>query len=166
MADLFAVLDELGVRFTRYDHEPVFTCEAAVAAIPDKSSVQTKNLFLRDKPGRRHFLLVTSCEKAVDIKRFAEQIGAGHLSFGSAERLEKHLGVTPGSVTILGLVNDAAHAVELYIDADVWSRPAWNCHPLVNSATLVIGRGDIERFLAHTGHAPHVVTVEGRAEGN
>jgi Ala-tRNA(Pro) deacylase len=163
MPDLYALLDELGIDFTKYEHDAVFTCEAALAAVPDKRSVQTKNLFLRDKPGRRHFLLVTSCEKAVDIKRFAEQIGAGHLSFGSAERLEKRLGLTPGSVTVLGLMNDPSHAVELYVDADVWNREWWNCHPLVNTATLVLSRSSIERFLAHTGHVPRVVSLETRA---
>lgn len=162
MPDLYQVLDQLGVHFTRYDHEAVFTCEAALAAVPDATSVQTKNLFLRDKPGRRHFLLVTSCEKSVDIKRFAEAIGAGHLSFGSADRLQKHLGLTPGSVTVLGLINDPSHAVELYVDADVWRREKWNCHPLINTSTLVIARPDIDRFLAHTGHTARVVTLEER----
>jgi Ala-tRNA(Pro) deacylase len=162
MPDLYQTLDQLGIEFTKYEHEPVFTCEAALAAVPDPRSVQTKNLFLRDKPGRRHFLLVTSCEKAVDIKAFADKIDAGHLSFGSAERLEKHLGLTPGSVTVLGLINDPSHAVELYVDAEVWKRDRWNCHPLINSATLVLSRASIETFLAHTGHTPHVVTLEAR----
>lgn len=160
---IYEVLAELGIDYTRYDHEPVHTCEAALAAVPDPSSVQTKNLFLRDKPGRRHFLLVTTCEKAVDIKKFAEAIGAGHLSFGSAERMQKHLGLTPGSVTVLGLINDPSHNVELYVDADVWSRDRWNCHPLINTATLVIAKPDIEKFLAHTGHTPHIVKLEERA---
>jgi Ala-tRNA(Pro) deacylase len=159
MADLYAVLDELGIEYTKYEHEAVHTCDAAVAAVPDKSSLQTKNLFLRDKPGRRHFLLVTSCAKAVDIKQFAESIDAGRLSFGSPERLEKHLGVTPGSVTVLGLINDPSHAVELYVDADVWKSEKWNCHPLVNTATLVIAKPDIEKFLEHTGHAPRIVRI-------
>ena len=71
----------------------------------------------------------------------------------------KHLGVTPGSVTVLGLINDAAHAVEVYIDADVWAREKWNSHPLINTATLVNGKADMEKFLAHTGHRPRVVTL-------
>ena len=162
MSDLYALLAELGVQFTKYEHEAVFTCEAALAAVPDARSVQTKNLFFRDKPGRRHFLLVTSCDKAVDIKRFAETVDAGHLSFGSAERLQKHLGLTPGSVTILGLINDPSHGVELYVDADVWNREWWNCHPLTNTATLVLSRGDIEAFLAHTGHEARVVRLVSR----
>ena len=164
MADLYATLEQLGISYDKYEHEPLFTCEAALAAVPDKTSIQTKNLFLRDKPGRRHFLLVTSCEKAVDIKKFAERIGAGHLSFGSPERLEKRLGLTPGSVTVLGLINDPSHAVELYVDSDVWKRDRWNCHPLINTKTLVLARSDIERFLAHTGHTARVVDVDERTE--
>lgn len=159
MPDVHALLDSLGVRYERYDHAPVFTCDEADAAVPNHGAIQTKNLFLRDKRGRRHLLLVTSCEKAVDIKRFAEQVDADRLSFGSPERLMKYLGVTPGSVTVLGLMNDIERGVELCVDADVWHTPAWRCHPLINTATLVISREDIERFLEHTGHTPRIVTL-------
>src|SRR5829696_7169578 len=103
--DLLAILDELNIGYEHHKHEAVFTCEQAEAAMPSTDAVQTKNIFLRDKRGRRHLLLVTTCEKAVDIKRFANQANADHVSFASAERLAKHLGVTPGSVTVLGLVN-------------------------------------------------------------
>ena len=162
MSDVYTLLDSLDIRYERYDHAPVFTCDEADAAVPNHAAVQTKNLFLRDKRGRRHFLLVTTCEKAVDIKRFADQIDADHLSFGSPERLAKYLGVTPGSVTVLGLMNDTAGAVELYVDVEVWATHSWRCHPLINSVTLVITRLDIERFLAKTGHAPRVVQLEAR----
>jgi Ala-tRNA(Pro) deacylase len=162
MSDVYALLDSLGIRYERYDHAPVFTCDEADAAVPNHAAVQTKNLFLRDKRGRRHILLVTSCEKAVDIKGFAHQVDADHLSFGSPERLAKYLGVTPGSVTVLGLMNDAEHAVELCVDGDVWRTPSWRCHPLINSATLVLSRDDVERFLAHTGHQASVVELNAR----
>ena len=164
MPDIYALLESLSIPFERYDHAPVFTCDEADAAVPNTAAVQTKNLFLRDKRGRRHILLVTSCAKSVDVKRFADQIDADHLSFGSAERLEKYLGVTPGSVTVLGLMNDALNAVELCVDADVWHTPSWRCHPLINSVTLVLARTDIERFLSHTGHTPRVLKLEERRE--
>src|SRR5438067_13322323 len=115
MPDVYALLDSLGVPYERYDHAPVFTCDEADAAVPNVDAVQTKNLFLRDKRGRRHILLVTSCGKAVDIKRFAQQIGADHLSFASADRLAKYIGLTPGSVTVLGLINDTERVVELVV---------------------------------------------------
>ena len=162
MNALDALLAALGIPYERYDHAPVFTCEEAEAAVPRPDAVQTKNLFLRDKRGRRHLLVITSCEKSVDVKRFADLANADHLSFASAERLQRYLGVSPGSVTVFGLMNDAQHEVELYVDDVVWRAAQWRCHPLVNSATLVVSRGDIERFLAHTGHTPHVVTLAER----
>ena len=71
----------------------------------------------------------------------------------------KYLGVEPGSVTVLGLIHDTENAVEVYIDRDVWNAPLWRCHPLVNTATLVIPRQGIERFFEHTGHKPRVIDL-------
>jgi Ala-tRNA(Pro) deacylase len=161
--DIFDVLAMLGIPYARHDHAPVFTCEEAAAAVPvEPGTSHTKNLFLRDKKGRRHWLLVTDCAKSVDLRQLAPTIGADHLSLGSAERLARYLGVTPGAVTILALINDRDHAVELVIDADVWAAARLRCHPLVNTSTLVITRGDVERFLTLTGHAPAIVRVAGR----
>jgi Ala-tRNA(Pro) deacylase len=157
--ELYALLDALDLPYVKYEHEPVFTCEAALAAVPDPTSVQTKNLFLRDKRGRRHMLVITSCAKAVDIAHIAREVDADRLSFGSAERLQAHLGVTPGSVTLFGLVHDPAHTVELVVDAEMWREAKWRCHPLVNTATVVLAREGVEAFLAHTGHTPRVITT-------
>ncbi len=160
---LVALLRELEISYERYDHAPVHTCEQADVAVPNIDAVQTKNLFLRDKRGRRHLLLVTSCTKSVDLKAFGEQAGVDHISFASAERLATYLGVEPGSVTILGLFVDTGHAVELYVDGDVWQSPRWRCHPMVNTATLVLTRDAIEQFLARTGHRPTVVPITTRS---
>jgi Ala-tRNA(Pro) deacylase len=153
------LLTSLDIPFERVDHAAVFTCDEAYAAMPGHDSVQTKNIFLRDKRGRRHLLLVTTCEKVVDVKTFAERVDADRLSFASPERLMKYLGVAPGSVTVLGLLHDRENAVELYVDRDVWNAPLWRCHPLVNTATLVIPRAGIERFLEHTGHRVQVIDL-------
>jgi Ala-tRNA(Pro) deacylase len=159
--DIYSLLARLDIPYARYDHAPVFACAEAVAAVPDPDAVHTKNLFLRDKRGRRHLLVVTTCAKSVDLEALADQVSADNLSFASPERLEKYLGVAPGSVTILGLVNDVARAVELVIDADVWQGERWCAHPLVNSATLVVPREGMQRFLLHTGHAPRVFALAG-----
>jgi Ala-tRNA(Pro) deacylase len=164
MPDLYATLASLDIPFEHHKHAPVFTCDEAYAALPNHDAVQTKNIFLRDKRGRRHLLLVTTCEKSVDIKQFAEQADADHLSFASPERLMKHLGVAPGSVTVLGLINDESRAVELFVDRDVWNTPRWRCHPLINSETLVLARTDLERFFAVTGHTPRVLELRVRTE--
>jgi Ala-tRNA(Pro) deacylase len=159
MTDLAGFLHSHGIRFIRHDHPPVFTCEEELRHVAESGAARTKNLFMRDRRGRRHLLLVTLCSKGVSIEGFAEIAGADRLSFASPERLMKHLGVEPGSVTLLGLLNDAAHAVEVYIDADVWGAPSIHAHPLRNDATLVLSHADVERFLAATGHQPRIVTV-------
>jgi len=164
--DIYAYLDRAGIHYERFEHSPVFTCDEADAAVPAHAAIQTKNLFLRDRRGRRHLLLVTTCATAVDISAFTGQAGADRLSFGSPERLMKYLGVTPGSVTILGLANDAEHGVEVYIDAQVWNTPQWKVHPLVNTATLVIDRAGIEKFLNATGHHARVLAFPARNGNN
>ena len=95
----------------------------------------------------------------MSIADFVETSGADRLSFASPERLKQHLGVEPGAVTVLGLLNDPAHAVELYVDADVWSAPSIHAHPLRNDATLVLSHDALVRFLAATGHEPRIVAV-------
>jgi len=159
-ASIEALLTQLGIRFERYEHAPVFTCEEAERAVPETGAVHTKNLFLRDKRGRRHVLLVTTCATTVNVKRFASQVAADNLSFASPERLMRYLGVTPGSVTVLGLVHDTERAVEVVIDETVWRAPRLHAHPLVNSATLVLTHDGLEQFLAHTGHQARMVTLD------
>jgi len=155
---LYDFLDLHGIEYVRHDHPPVFTCDEEKLHVPESGAVRTKNLFLRDRRGKRHLLLMTTCAKSVSIERFAETSGADRLSFASPERLRQHLGVDPGSVTVLGLVNDAQHAVELYIDSDVWNAPSLHAHPLRNDATLVLTHDALVRFLAATGHRPRVLS--------
>jgi Ala-tRNA(Pro) deacylase len=164
MTDLFRFLDAHGVAFVRHDHPPVFTCDDELRHVPESGAARTKNLLMRDRRGRRHLLLLTLCSKSVSIADFTEVAGADRLSFASPERLMKHLGVEPGSVTLLGLVNDAERAVEVYIDADVWSAPSIHAHPLRNDATLVLSHAAVVRFLAATGHQARIVTVRSQPD--
>lgn len=147
-------LNEHGFSCPRTEHPPVFTCEEADRYKPQGSAVSTKNLFLCDKKARRFLLAVTSCERTVQLDRLAEQIGVGHLRFGSEENLMRLLGVTRGSVTMMGLVHDEAHQVELWIDSQIWQAEEFLSHPLVNSATLIISKPELERFFELTGHQP------------
>jgi Ala-tRNA(Pro) deacylase len=162
-AALYELLDREGITFQRFDHDPVFTCEEAERVVPPSAdAIHSKNLFLRDKKGRQHWLLVTTCEKPVDLKATAKLLGTDTLSLGSPERLWKHLGVTPGAVTILALVHDKDHQVELVIDRDVWSGAPVRCHPLVNTSTLVLTHDQLQRFLGLTQHTPQIVNVPAR----
>lgn len=163
--DIYAFLDSHGIAFERFDHEPVFTVEQSHALrtepMPGKD---TKNLFLRDDKGTRHFLVTVGHEKKVDLKALKKILGTQKLSFGSPERLKDHLGVEPGSVTLLGLANDPEHRVEFYIDKALWDADGVCCHPLVNTATLAIPHEGIVKFLQATGHRANIIDVPGMVE--
>ena len=162
MKDIFRFLADHDIPYERVDHPPVFTCEEAERLVPPLPGAHTKNLFLRDRKGRRHFLMVVDESKQVDLKQLTRLLQVSKLGMASPERLQRYLGVTPGAVTLLGLINDAERAVEVVIDEKVWAAEALQCHPLVNTATVAIARSDIERFLQLSGHGYQVVEVPGR----
>ena len=157
--DLAQFLSEHGIAAARHEHPPVMTVEESLRLVPKLPGAKTKNLFLRDKKGRRHFLVTVPHDVAVDLGALGASLGVGGVGFASAERLQKHLGIKPGSVSLLGLVNDEAHAVEFVIDRSLWEAEAVQAHPLTNTATMVVAHADLERFLAATGHAPRVIDV-------
>src|SRR5689334_9003599 len=139
--------------YRRIEHPAVFTCAEAELHRPKTPSVSTKNLFLCDKKARRFFLAVTVCEKTVKLDALALQLGVANLRFASEENLQRLLGVTGGSVTMMGLANDTEHQVELWIDAAIWQGEYFLSHPLVNTATLILPKAELERFFVLTGHA-------------
>jgi Ala-tRNA(Pro) deacylase len=159
---ILAFLDEHNIEYQRADHPPVFTCEESLRLVPPLPGAKTKNLFLRDQKGRRHFLVVVGHEKAVDLRALRDLLGVSKLGFGSPERLQRYLGVNPGSVSILGVVNDTQHDVEVIVDKGLWAAQAFQCHPLVNTSTLVLSRDDLVRFLDITEHSVRVLDVPGR----
>jgi Ala-tRNA(Pro) deacylase len=161
MSDFYRFLEENRIAYQRHDHPPVYTVEEAGRLVPPLPGAKTKNLFLRDKKGQRHFLVVVPAEKRVDIKALPQALGSDRLSFGSAERLKKYLGVEPGAVTLLAIFNDPSHKVELIVDENLWDAETFQFHPLVNTSTLVISRDDLQRFIAKTGHEAKVLKVPG-----
>ena len=160
---LFRSLQEHGIPFQRFDHPAVFTCEESDRLCPPMPGAHTKNLFLRDRKGARHFLVTVGHEKSVDLKALKILLGVDKLSFASEDRLKHLLGVTPGSATLLGLIVDSGHVVEVIIDEDVWNADIILCHPLVNTATLAIPKAGMETFLAATKHVPKILNVPSRA---
>ena len=149
-------MDANGFVYERIEHPAVFTCAESELHRPDVPAVSTKNLFLCDKKARRFFLAVTTCKKTVKLDALAKQLGAASLRFASEENLGRLLGVTRGSVTMMGLVNDVDHVVELWIDAEIWQGGHFLSHPLVNTATLILAKSELERFFALTGHTLHL----------
>ena len=154
--EFLTFLDTHGFAYRRLEHPAVFTCAEADLHRPQGPAVSTKNLFLCDKKARRFFLAVTACEKNVKLDELSVQFGVPHLRFGSEENLHRLLGVTRGAVTMMGLANDVEHQVELWIDAEIWQSETFLSHPLVNTATLMISKAELERFFALTGHAPRL----------
>lgn len=159
--EMLEALDARGIPYTRSAHPPVYTCEEAAQFRPPMPGVDTKNLFLRDEK-RNFYLVMTACEKRLDMKALGRGIGASKLHFASEEDLLEILGLTPGAVTVLALINDEDHRVELLVDSAYWPEAYYLCHPLVNTATLALSRESLERFLALTGHSPRVVEMPGR----
>jgi Ala-tRNA(Pro) deacylase len=161
MDDLYQFLADHLITYERHDHPPVFTVEDVNRLVPPLPAAKTKNLFLRDNSGKRHFLLVVRDEKRVDLKALPGLIESSRLRFGSADRLKKHLGVDPGSVSLFAVVNDSNNAVEVIMDRDLWTSDAFQFHPLINTSTLVISRENIQRFLDKTGHEIRIIDVPG-----
>ena len=158
--ELLAFLTANGFEIRRTEHPAVFTCEEAELHRVDRNAVSTKNLFLCDKKARRFFLAVTAWEKTVKLDALAAQLGVPHIRFGSEENLMHLLGVTRGSVTMMGLANDTEHKVELWIDEHIWQGEYFQSHPLVNTATLVISKSELIRFFESTGHTLHFFSEE------
>ena len=155
---LLEFLDAQNIPYQRVEHPPVYTCEEAERLRPRLPAVSTKNLFLRDKQGTL-YLVVTACEKKLDLKRLGQQLGAAKLHFASEEKLQDLLGLTRGSVTVLGLINDADHRVQLWVDAEIWQQASFLCHPLVNTATLLLSKASLERFFQISGHLIHLIEM-------
>jgi Ala-tRNA(Pro) deacylase len=149
-------LDANDFVYQRIEHPAVFTCAESELHRPAVPAVSTKNLFLCDKKARRFFLAVTSCEKTVKLDTLATQLDVPYLRFASEQNLQRLLGVRRGSVTMMGLANDAEHQVELWIDASIWQGEYFLSHPLVNTATLILSKAELERFFALTGHTLHI----------
>ena len=155
------LLDFLNInkfQYQRVEHPAVFTCAESELHRPATPAVSTKNLFLCDTKARRFFLAVTACEKTVKLDTLATQLGVANVHFASEENLMHLLGVTRGAVTMLGLANDTEHKVELWVDAEIWRGDYFLSHPLVNTATLILKKSELERFFTLTGHTLHLFT--------
>ena len=158
-ADLLAFLDAEGIAHATTDHAAVFTVgegEAIKAAMPGG---HTKNLFLKDAKGQL-WLISALGETVIDLKKLHPVIGSGRLSFGSPELMVETLGVTPGSVTAFGLINDTGHRVRFVLDAALAAADPVNFHPLANTATTAVSQAGLRAFLAALGVTPMIVDFE------
>lgn len=150
---IFFALEQLNIPYKNHIHEPVFTVEEAQKLYDSIPGGQTKNLFITDKRGN-YLLVVMLSEDRLDLSLFRKQLAMKNLTFATSEELQQLLGVTPGSVTALGVINDTQHKVTVYLDQDLAKHDMVNCHPLRNDMTVTIATEDLLHFLKSTGHEP------------
>ena len=147
-----AYLNEQGIAYEKLEHKAVFTMEEMdEAGISDKGGV-AKNLFLRDGKGKNHFLVVVPEEKRVNLSDLSAQLNASKLSFASADRLAKYLGVVQGAVSPLGVLNDENHVVEVVFDKDLTHTPKVGVHPNDNTATVWLSFKDLKNLIEKLGN--------------
>jgi Ala-tRNA(Pro) deacylase len=159
-----ARLAELGIETTTVDHEAVFTVGESNALHAEIAGGHTKNLFLKDAKDRL-WLVVAECHSPIDLKALPKAMGSARLSFGKPELLAEVLGVTPGSVTALALINDQDRRVSVVVDRRLMEYEIINCHPLENTATTSLRRDDLIRFIEACGHTPRILDLPGTGSG-
>ena len=144
---LYALLDELHISYEYIEHPPAPTIEIAKKYWAGHEAKHCKNLFFRNHKGNQHYLVLLDCDQNMDIHAIEKQLHQGKLSFASEQRLMKYLGVMPGSVTPFGLINDTEHHVHVFIDKKLQEAEKVSFHPCINTASLIIYRKDLIRFL-------------------
>jgi Ala-tRNA(Pro) deacylase len=154
--ELFNYLDKLNIAHKTYDHAPIFTVEEGADIKATMPGGHTKNLFLKDKAGR-FFLICALGETPIHINKLHPILECKRLSFGKAEPLLEHLGMTPGSVTLFSILNDADNNVTLILDKALLNHDIVNFHPLLNDATTAISSADMIAFAKATGHDPVIL---------
>jgi Ala-tRNA(Pro) deacylase len=145
---VYDALGALGIRYTRHEHPPVFTVDEAEQHWRDIDATHCKNLFLRNKKGTAHYLVVVERSRPVDMRRLTSQLGEDRLSFASPERLATYLGLSAGAVSPFGIINDRDHLVIVVLDEGLRTAGRVAFHPNVNTATITLAFADFERFLA------------------
>jgi Ala-tRNA(Pro) deacylase len=158
---VYAALDALGIGYERHEHPPVFTAQDASKFWDPLPGTQCKNLFLRNKKGDRHYLVILEISKRADLRDLVKVVGDDRLSFGSPDRLMAKLGLTPGSVSPFGLINDAEGSVRVIVDADLRGKDRLIFHPNINTASVIISWTDLERFLATRENPVRIVNLAG-----
>lgn len=158
-AELFRRLDELQIEHRTVDHPPLFTVEDSKQLRGVLPGAHIKNLFLRNKKGRM-WLLTCLEDRQIDLKMFAQSVGAGRFSFCSPQRLMHHLGVSPGAVTPLAPINDRLLKVTVLLDSALRNCDPLNVHPLHNAQTTALSFDDLLVFLAACDHQPEFVDLD------
>ncbi|MDO5562542.1 MAG: prolyl-tRNA synthetase associated domain-containing protein [Synergistaceae bacterium] len=149
--EIYKMLDEANIPYETLEHKAVFTIDEMKGIDGINIEDVCKNLFLRDDSGKRHFLVVLREDKTADLKSVRAQIGSSRLGFASEDRLMKHMGLTKGAVTPLGMLNDESASVEVFFDEDLRGREHLGVHPCDNTATVWLSCDSLEKIMALRG---------------
>ena len=156
----YDLLDSLNVNYQRIDHEPAMTMEACVEIDRALNAVICKNLLLCNRQKTAFYLLMLPGEKHFKTSSFSKTIGSSRLSFADPEHMEEFLDITPGSVSVLGLMNDKENRVQLVMDEDILKGEYFGCHPCINTSSLRLKISDLmEKIIPAMDHEPLVVTI-------
>ena len=157
---VYALLDRLGIEYSRVDHEPAMTMSACIAVDEALGTVMCKNLLLCNRQCTDFYLLLMPGGKPFKTRVLSKQIGSSRLSFADGSFMEQYLDITPGSLSVLGLMNDRENRVRLLIDADVLTGETIGVHPCINTSSLCIRTADLmEKLIPAMGHEPTMVTL-------
>ena len=157
---VYDLLDNLGVNYQRIDHEAAMTMEACVAIDEVMGATMCKNLLLCNRQCTAFYLLLLPGDKPFKTSILSKQIGSSRLSFASGEYMERFLDITPGSLSVLGLMNDKEQQVQLLIDEEVLSGEYIGCHPCINTSSLRLRTCDLmEKIIPAMGHEPRIVNL-------
>ena len=159
---VYDFLDSLGVQYKRIDHEAAMTMEACeeIDRTLGEGAAICKNLFLCNRQETDFYLLLIPGEKPFKTKYLSAQIGSSRLSFGKPEYMEKYLDITPGSVSVMGLMNDRENKVRLLIDEDVLKEPHFDCHPCINTSSIRFDMKDLtDKIIPAMKHEPTIVKL-------
>ncbi len=156
---VYEALQRMGITFDYYEHEAAPTIKVAATQYRGEGTTLCKNLFFRYHKGNKHYLVIMDSCHDMDIHDIEHRLHQGKLSFASPERMMKYLGVTPGSVSLFTLVNDAAHEVILFVDRNLLSAKQVSFHPNDNTASLVISVEDMLKFIREIGNSYEVIEL-------
>ena len=157
---VYDFLDSLGISYQRVDHEPAMTMEACAAIDEALQATICKNLLLCNRQNTAFYLLMIAGDKHFKTSELSKQIGSARLSFAGPEYMERYLDITPGSVSVMGLMNDRENNVQLVIDRDVVKADWFACHPCINTSSIRFSMKDfLEKIIPALMHEPLYVDL-------
>ena len=158
---VYELLDRLGIEYQRVDHEPAMTMAGCLAVDEALEATMCKNLLLCNRQCTVFYLLLMPGDKSFRTSDLSKKIGSSRLSFAGAEYMERFLDITPGSLSVLGLMNDRDHQVQLLIDEEVLRGEYIGCHPCINTSSLRLNTSDLlDKVLPAMGHEYRAVTLD------